>query len=130
MAFNGRFASHGGRTIQLGPELADHAYEELKLALLGQRADLTIELMGGCEPAREVITQALNNSRDVVTANKELMANESKELEDLAHSNGLLLKCSASVGGGLPAIESIKRISSNAPVMFAPGLISHNSSAV
>ena len=99
MAFNGRFASHGGRTIQLGPELADHAYEELKLALLGQRADLTIELMGGCGPVQDVITHALNNGRDVVTANKEFMANESEKLEELAHRNGLLLKCSASVGG-------------------------------
>ena len=51
------------------------------------------------------------------------MANESENLEDLAHRNGLLLKCSASVDGGLPAIESIKRISESAPVKSAEGVL-------
>lgn len=92
-------------------------------ALLEQTADLTVELMGGIEPARSVIDHSLRNGRDVVTANKELMANESAELEELAHRNGLLLKCSASVGGGLPAIESIKRISKSAPVKSIEGVL-------
>lgn len=92
-------------------------------ALAKQQVDIAIELMGGCEPARSVITHALSNGQDVVTANKELMANESENLEDLAHRNGLLLKCSASVGGGLPAIESIKRISESAPVKSAEGVL-------
>ena len=92
-------------------------------SLLQRDADLAVELMGGSEPARSVITHALSNGRDVVTANKELLANESDALEDLAHRNGLLLKCSASVGGGLPAIESIKRISENAPVKSIEGVL-------
>jgi len=92
-------------------------------ALLGQRTDITIELMGGLGTARDVITHALSNGRDVVTANKELMADESEVLEELAHRNGLLLKCSASVGGGLPAIESIKRISKSAPVKSIEGVL-------
>jgi homoserine dehydrogenase len=92
-------------------------------SLLEQSADLTIELMGGYEPARSVITHSLSNSRDVVTANKELMADESDVLEELAHRNGLLLKCSASVGGGLPAIESIRRISANTPVKSIEGVL-------
>ncbi len=91
--------------------------------LLDQNADLTVELMGGSEPARGVITYALNNGQDVVTANKELMANESEKLEELAHRNGLLLKCSASVGGGLPAIESIRRISENTHVKSIEGVL-------
>lgn len=44
-------------------------------------------------------------------------------LEELAHRNGLILKSSASVGGGLPAIESIKRISNNAPVKSIEGVL-------
>jgi len=92
-------------------------------SLLEQSADLTIELMGGCEPARSVITHSLRNSRDVVTANKDLMADESEKLEELAHRNGLLLKSSASVGGGLPAIESIRRISANTPVKSIEGVL-------
>lgn len=92
-------------------------------SLFDQNADLTVELMGGSEPARGVITHALNNGQDVVTANKELMANESEKLEELAHRNGLLLKCSASVGGGLPAIESIRRISENTPVKSIEGVL-------
>jgi len=93
------------------------------VSLLDQDVDLTVELMGGCEPARSVITHALSSGQDVVTANKELMANESEELEELAHRNGLLLKCSASVGGGLPAIESIKRISESAHVKSVEGVL-------
>lgn len=91
--------------------------------LLEQDVDLTIELMGGSKSARDVIIHALSNGQDVVTANKELMADEGKKLEELAHRNGLLLKCSASVGGGLPAIESIKRISDNAPVKSIEGVL-------
>jgi len=92
-------------------------------SLLDQDVDLTVELMGGCEPARNVITHALSNGQDVVTANKELMANESEQLEELAHRNCLLLKCSASVGGGLPAIEGVKRISENANVKSIEGVL-------
>ena len=55
--------------------------------------------MGEYGPAQDVTTHALNNGRDVVAANKELMANESEKLEELTHRNGLLLMCSASVVG-------------------------------
>lgn len=91
--------------------------------MLDQKVDLVVELMGGHEPARSVITHALSNDRDVITANKELMADEIDVLEELAHRNGLLLKCSASVGGGLPAIESIRRISANTPVKSIEGVL-------
>jgi homoserine dehydrogenase len=51
------------------------------------------------------------------------MADEGEALEELAHRNGLLLRCSASVGGGLPAIESIRRISDSAPVKSIEGVL-------
>jgi len=91
--------------------------------LLDKNADIIIELIGGRMPAHNVISHALNNSQDVVTANKELMADDGEELEELAHRNGLLLKSSASVGGGLPAIESIRRISGSAPVKSIEGVL-------
>jgi homoserine dehydrogenase len=92
-------------------------------ALLDRSADIVVEVMGGREPARNIISHALSNGRDVVTANKELMADEGEALEELAHRNGLLLRCSASVGGGLPAIESIRRISDSAPVKSIEGVL-------
>lgn len=71
--------------------------------------DIVVEVVGGVEPARSWLLQALNNGKCVVTANKELMARSGGELLKLAEERGLDFSFEASVGGGIPIIQPLKQ---------------------
>ena len=79
------------------------------MALVEGDADVIVELLGGCEPARRAIVRALELGKSVVTANKALLAEEIEPLERLASRRGAALLASASVGGALPALEAVRR---------------------
>lgn len=68
---------------------------------------IIVELIGGINPAYEYIKDALNGKKHVVTANKALIATHGEELEQLARINGVRLMYEASVGGGIPIINTI-----------------------
>jgi len=70
--------------------------------------DIVIELIGGIEPARSLIREALENGKYVVTANKDLIATHGDELLELARSKNLNIFYEASVGGGIPLIRPLK----------------------
>ncbi len=70
--------------------------------------DIVVELIGGKGVAKEVIVRSLENGKSVVTANKALLAEEGKSLFDLAHKKGCALFYEASVGGGIPVIQTLK----------------------
>ncbi|MBB4659257.1 homoserine dehydrogenase [Parvularcula dongshanensis] len=76
------------------------------------RADTTdvfVELMGGAEgPARAAVTAALEAGKDVVTANKALIATHGLELAEIAERTGAALRYEAAVGGGTPVIRGIR----------------------
>lgn len=78
-------------------------------ALAGLDADVVLELIGGVETAADVVRTALGSGRHVVSANKALIADQGVALAELAKTSGARLLCSASVGGGLPALEAIGR---------------------
>ncbi len=70
--------------------------------------DVVVEVIGGIEPAREHIVEALKAGKPVVTANKELLANVGKELFDTAAGAGVDLLFEASVAGGIPLIRPLR----------------------
>lgn len=70
--------------------------------------DLIVEVIGGIEPARTYILEALRNGKHVVTANKDLVALHGHELLDAANAAGKDLYFEASVGGGIPIIAAMK----------------------
>lgn len=70
--------------------------------------DLVVETIGGIEPARELILEALKASKPVVTANKELLANFGPELFAAADGSGVDLLFEAAVGGGIPIIRPLR----------------------
>ena len=70
--------------------------------------DVVIEVMGGIEPARTLILEALRLGKPVVTANKELLATSGAELFDAAEAAGVDLKFEASVAGAVPIIQPLK----------------------
>jgi homoserine dehydrogenase len=70
--------------------------------------DIVCELIGGIEPARDLILRALAAGKPVVTANKELLATDGKSIFDAADAAGLDLAFEAAVAGGIPLIRPLK----------------------
>ena len=70
--------------------------------------DIVVELMGGYEPARTYLLEALRAGKHVVTANKALLAEHGQELFEAAAAAGRDIGFEASVGGGIPVIRTIK----------------------
>jgi homoserine dehydrogenase len=69
--------------------------------------DIIIELIGGVNPAKKFIEDALNAGKHVITANKELIAKHGQELFELAKKNKVNLNFEASTGGGIPIINAM-----------------------
>lgn len=74
---------------------------------LVQGADIVVELMGGIEPAKSLITLALQGGADVVTANKALIAAHGKELSATAEQVGAQLLFEASVAAAIPILRPL-----------------------
>ena len=70
--------------------------------------DVVVELLGGLEPAGSWIQRALMEGKPVVTANKQVIANDGAKLSELAAVKGVCLKFEAAVAGVVPIISSIK----------------------
>ena len=70
---------------------------------------IVVELMGGEEPAADYIARALRSGRHVVTANKEVIAKQGRDLLAIAADHGVRLLYEASVGGGIPIISPLSR---------------------
>jgi homoserine dehydrogenase len=72
------------------------------------QVDVVVEVMGGIEPARGLILEALRLRKPVVTANKELLATHSSELFDAAAAAGVELRFEAAVAGAIPIVHPLK----------------------
>jgi homoserine dehydrogenase len=70
--------------------------------------DVVVEVMGGIEPARELILAAMAAGKPVVTANKELLANHGAELFAAANAAGVDLLFEAAVAGGIPIMRPLR----------------------
>ena len=70
--------------------------------------DIVVELMGGIDAAFTFVSGALNKGKSVVTANKALLAEKGEELFALAEKQGVGLYYEASVGGGIPVVQTLK----------------------
>ena len=73
-----------------------------------ERADVVVELMGGIEPARSLILQALAAGKAVVTANKALLAADGPELFEAADAANADLYFEAAVAGAIPIIRPVR----------------------
>lgn len=70
---------------------------------------IVVEVMGGMEPAKTVIMEALRAGKNVVSANKDLIAEEGRELLDTAQEEGRDFLFEAAVAGGIPIIRPLKQ---------------------
>ena len=84
---------------------------------------IVIELMGGVEPARTYILQALEAGKNVVTANKDLLAEHGQELMEDAERNHRDLCFEAAVGGGIPIIRPLKECLAGNEITEVMGIV-------
>lgn len=70
--------------------------------------DIVVEVIGGIEPAFDLLKTAVQNKKHIVTANKELLAKKGQELFELANKNNVTILYEAAIAGGIPIIMPIK----------------------
>lgn len=85
--------------------------------------EIVVEAMGGIEPARTLLLEAIANGKHVVTANKELLASLGQELFDAAEKHGVDLYYEAAVAGGIPLIRPLKESLAGERVRKVMGIV-------
>lgn len=70
--------------------------------------DVVVEVIGGLNPALDLLETAIKNKKHIVTANKELLAKHGEELFNLANENNVVILYEAAIAGGIPIIMPIK----------------------
>ncbi|HEY9688480.1 MAG TPA: homoserine dehydrogenase, partial [Coleofasciculaceae cyanobacterium] len=82
---------------------------DLQSIVTDPAVDIVVEVIGGLEPARTLMLEAIRHGKHVVTANKAAIARFGPELFDAAKEAGVYLMLEAAVGGGIPIIQPLKQ---------------------
>lgn len=85
--------------------------------------DIIVELIGGYEPARELVLKAIANGKHVVTANKALIAMHGNEIFAAAQDRGVMVAFEAAVAGGIPIIKALREGLSANQIEWLTGII-------
>ncbi len=138
-----RTARHAGRTLWLEKavvrDLAKPRECDLPAGVLTERLEEVLEdpeirvvaqLIGGLEPARTVMLRLLEAGKDVVTANKALLAEHGPELFDRARSLGRCIAFEAAVAGGIPIITNVSQCFSANQVISVQGILNGTSNFI
>ncbi|PSB17701.1 homoserine dehydrogenase [filamentous cyanobacterium CCP2] len=94
------------RTVNIPPELFT---TDLEAIVTDPAVDIVVEVIGGLEPARSLILQAIAHGKHVVTANKAVIARYGDEIFTAATDAGVYVLIEAAVAGGIPVIEPLKQ---------------------
>ena len=92
--------------------------------------DIVVELIGGYEPARQLILAAIARGKHVVTANKALLAEHGAEILAAARSAGVTVGFEASVAGGIPVIKTLKEALAANRILSIYGIINGTSNYI
>jgi homoserine dehydrogenase len=92
-----------------GVRIADYAWEDDPVALARRGdVDVFVELMGGADgPAKAAVEAAIGAGKDVVTANKAMLALHGQALAEAAEAHGHVLRFEAAVAGGIPVVKAL-----------------------
>lgn len=96
----------------------------------GADIDVVVELMGGIDAARALIGAALDNGKDVVTANKALLAEDGLALFPRARAHGRILRYEASVAGAIPVVQALKECLAGNRVQSLMGILNGTSNYI
>lgn len=115
------------RTELVPPPLL--TYDPLEVAR-NPNVDIVVEVMGGIELAEQVVREALERGKHVVTANKALLAEKGDALFDLAKQKGLDLYFEAAVAGGIPIIRALEQSLASDEIISIQGIINGTSNFI
>ncbi len=85
--------------------------------------DIVVELIGGLQPAKELVLQAIANGKHVITANKALIAEHGNEIFAAARERGVEVAFEAAVAGGVPIIKVLREGLSANRIEWLAGII-------
>jgi homoserine dehydrogenase len=85
--------------------------------------EVIVELIGGEEPARELVLRAIDSGKHVVTANKALIAKHGNEIFEHARAKGVTVAFEAAVAGGIPIIKAIREGLTGNRIEWLAGII-------
>ena len=128
-----RIAQHCGDEVNIKyildlrdfPEhpLGDRVVHNIDVILSDPEVVLVAEMMGGSHPAYEFTCSALKAGKNVVTSNKEVVANYGAELLELARENHVSYLFEASVGGGIPIIRPLQTDLASNEILSISGIL-------
>lgn len=138
-----RTARHAGKTLWLthavvrdlkkdrGFEVPDGVLtDDLEKVIASDDVQVVVQLIGGIEPARTVMLRLLESGKDVVTANKALLAEHGPELFERARQLGRSIAFEASVAGGIPIITNISQCLSANQIKSLNGILNGTSNYI
>ena len=92
--------------------------------------DIVVELIGGIEPAKSFILEAIANGKHVVTDNKALVARHGNEIFAAAHAKGVMVAFEAAVAGGIPIIKALREGLTANRIEWIAGIINGTSNFI
>ena len=92
--------------------------------------DIVIELIGGTTIARDLVLEAIRNGKQVVTANKALLATHGNEIFEAAQKKGVMVAFEASVAGGIPIIKALREGLAANRIEWIAGIINGTSNFI
>jgi homoserine dehydrogenase len=92
--------------------------------------EVVVELVGGVEPARSLILEAINGGKHVVTANKYLIALHGNEIFAAAQKRGVMVAFEAAVAGGIPIIKTLREGLTANRIEWLAGIINGTSNFI
>ena len=92
--------------------------------------DIVCELMGGIEPARTLVLDAIAHGKHVITANKALLAQHGNEIFAAASAKGVMVAFEAAVAGGVPIIKALREGLSANRIEWIAGIINGTSNFI
>ncbi len=141
--YGDRTARHAGRTLwlekavvrdlqrsrdcELPPGVLTDSIQEV---IDDREIQVVAQLIGGLEPARSIMLQLLESGKDVVTANKALLAEHGPEIFDRARALGRCVAFEASVAGGIPIIANIGQCLSANQLLSLHGILNGTSNFI
>ncbi len=114
----------GARSDRDGVDLSGiRVSRELMAVAEDPAIDVFVELIGGCDFARELIEVAIDSGKHVVTANKALVAEYGNDLFEKAQQKGVTIAFEASVAGGIPVIKTLREGLAANQISWLAGII-------
>ncbi|OGI47280.1 MAG: homoserine dehydrogenase [Candidatus Muproteobacteria bacterium RBG_16_65_34] len=92
--------------------------------------EVVVELIGGCDPARGLVLEAIANGKHVVTANKALIAVHGNEIFAQAQKRGVMIAFEAAVAGGIPIIKMVREGLAGNRIEWIAGIINGTSNFI